>query len=152
MCCTVFPPFSFTERYCAVFVLFLNVWENLVVKPSGPRVFFIGWFLAMDSIYFQAILLFLFRLLLKKQNKTKQTEWLPNRLPNNEINFSQFWPGLVNPRSRWQHGDGLLRTLFLVHNWSFLTVSTHGGRCKELLWHLFYKSTNPINEVSILMT
>ena len=38
-----------------------------------------------------------------------------------------------NPKSRCQHGGGLVRDPLLVHGWEFLAVSMHGERGKQVL-------------------
>ena len=42
----------------------------------------------------------------------------------------------------------MLRTPLLIHGCLVLSVPTHGGRGKGVLWGLFYKSINPIHEGS----
>ena len=83
-----------------------------------------------------------------------------------------FWAGVIKIlQTRWfkQHlfltvlegGKSKIKALtnlvlvrptsWFIDSW-LLTMSSHGGRGKRTLWHLFSKGTNPIHEDSAFMT
>ena len=68
-----------------------------------------------------------------------------------QIYFSQFW-SQGSPRARHQQIRYLVRTHFLVCRPGLFAVSSHDGRCKRSVWDVFSRNTNPIHEVSTLMT
>lgn len=46
---------------------------------------------------------------------------------------------MIGSRAQGQHGQILVRALFLVHSWRLLTVPTHTVKDKQALWSLTFK-------------